>query len=187
MPLVIWRHARPVGADGLCLGRSDVRVDPRKSKRLAHRIRAWARRHRAAAVVITSPLSRSADAGRWLARWGWLHRIDPRLTELDFGQWDGRRWDEIGAAAVDVWCADFAAHAPGGGESVAQLLQRCHAVLAEHVEARHGCAVGHAGWISAARWLIERGSAVPTAADWPAAVGYGQRVALAPFALNQSQ
>jgi alpha-ribazole phosphatase len=143
-------------------------VDRRKAKRLAHRVRRWARRHGAPHVVITSPLRRAAEVGRWLARWGWEHRIDARLSELDFGGWDGRPWGEIGAAAVDAWCADFARHAPGGGEPVEQLLQRCDSFLRE----TPCCVVAHAGWISAALWLNQHEEA-PTAAQWPAAVRYG--------------
>lgn len=172
--LSVWRHARPVAAAGRCIGQTDLRVDRRKSKRLAHRIRAWARRHGTAQVVVTSPLQRGAATGRWLARWGWRHVVDLRLIEVDFGDWDGRAWAEIPVEAIDAWCADFGSHRPGGGESVAALLERCAAFIAE---APPGCAVvGHAGWISAARWLQRAGGAPPRADAWPRAVGYGVRV-----------
>lgn len=178
--LTVWRHPKPFGAAGRCIGRTDVPVDRRKSKRLAHRIRAWARRHGAPHAVITSPLQRAADVGRWLARWGWCHRVDERLVEVDFGHWDGQAWNAIGAAAVDTWCRDFAQHRPGSGEPLVQLLARCTAFIAD----AHGdtgaesfvCVVGHAGWISAALWLQQAGRAMPEALSWPAAVGYGARV-----------
>jgi alpha-ribazole phosphatase len=165
MRFAVWRHPLPQDVGGRCIGRSDVAVDRRKAKRLAHRVRQWARRNRAPRLVITSPQRRAADVGRWLARWGWEHRVDARLSELDFGVWDGRRWSEIGAASVDAWCADFVRHAPGGGEPVAQLLQRC----AEFLREPPCCVVGHAGWISAALWLAQH-EEEPTAARWPAAV-----------------
>ena len=173
--LSLWRHARPSGVEGRCIGRTDARVDRRKSKRLAHRIRAWARRQGAPRVAVTSPLRRAADTGRWLARWGWQHRLDARLLELDFGAWDGCDWAAIPREAIDAWCADFAHHAPGGGEPVAALLARCAGFLAD---AHGACIVGHAGWISAALWLERSGGAPPEAGAWPGAVGYGARVAL---------
>lgn len=169
MSWAVWRHPVPQNVAGRCIGRTDVAVDRRKAKRLAHRVRHWARRHRAARVVVTSPLRRASDVGRWLARWGWEHRIDARLSELDFGTWDGQLWSEIGAAPVDAWCADFARHAPGGGEAVTLLLQRCAAFLRE----TPCCVVAHAGWISAACWLLEH-EGEPTVAQWPAAAGYGR-------------
>ena len=166
MNFAVWRHPLPQGVAGRCIGRTDVAVDRRKVKRLAHRVRQWARRNGAPRIVITSPLRRAADVGRWLARWGWEHRIDARLSELDFGAWDGRLWSEIGAAPVAAWCADFVRHAPGSGESVEHLLQRCAAFLREPP----CCVVAHAGWISAALWLAQH-EEEPTAALWPAAVG----------------
>jgi alpha-ribazole phosphatase len=176
--LSVWRHPKPGGVQGRCIGRTDVVVDRRKSKRLAHRIRAWARRHDAPRVVVTSPLRRGADVGRWLAAWGWSHRIDARLTELDFGTWDGCAWAKIGAQAVDAWCADFVNHRPGAGEPLAALLARCASFMDEQREDASVCVVGHAGWISAARWWQRGGEAPPLAATWPVAVGYGMRVTL---------
>lgn len=181
-----WRHPRPQGVEGRCIGRTDVRVDPRKAKRLAHRIRRCRRRESGPRVVVTSPLQRCASVGRWLKAWGWTHLVDERLSEMDFGAWDGRRWHDIGAAAVDAWCADFMHHRAGGGESVAQLLARCENFLVQRQDDSPPCIVGHAGWASAAMWLARRqspdhatGAAPdPSAADWPTVVGYGKRVTL---------
>ena len=182
----VWRHPQPRGVQGRCIGHTDVRVDRRKAKRLAHRIRRWARQHGAGRVVITSSLERSVCVGRMLARWGWRHHIDTRLNEMNFGHWDGLAWSLIGAGPVDAWCCDFAAHRPGGGESVAELLARCAAFLAEPRASANAntsatgplCVVGHAGWISAAAWLQGRQAAAPLAAEWPAAVRYTSLVLL---------
>ena len=144
-----WRHPRANGAEGRCIGRTDLRVDPRRAKRLAHRIRAHARHHALPRVVITSPLRRSAVVGKWLARWGWTHRVDRALAELDFGRWDGQRWSAIARDEFDAWCRDFAQHAPGDGESVAALLQRVRGF--DPGDAR--VLVTHGGWLSGALWL----------------------------------
>lgn len=173
----VWRHPKPLGVAGRCIGRTEVLIDPRKAKNLAHRIRTWARRHGAPRVVITSSLQRGVDVGRCLAGWGWKHRIDTRLNEVDFGEWDGKRWEQIGAKAVDAWCLDFAHHAPGGGESVGALLLRCRQFIDEWSPSG-ALVVGHAGWISAARWLQDAADDVPTAALWPRAVVYGEMVAV---------
>jgi alpha-ribazole phosphatase len=176
--LTIWRHPKPRAVEGLCVGQTDALVDRRKSKRLAHRIRAKARRDGAARSVVTSPLCRSADVGRWLARWGWRHRIDPRLGELDFGSWEGQRWDDIARREIDAWCDNFAAFEPGGGESTTALLARCAAFLRAPRDA--SIVVGHAGWISAALWWGKHPDRLPTADAWPAAVRYGETVRINP-------
>lgn len=192
--LWLWRHPRPAGAVGRCIGRTDLPVDRRRAKRLAHRIRGFQRRHGLPRVVWSSPLRRCADVGRWLARWGWVHHVDAALLELDFGHWDGLPWSQIAWAEVAAWEADLAHHAPGGGEPLDALLQRCAQWLAA-VPPQTRLLVAHAGFINACRLLLlDRGSADPEApgcwrppvdartlwplrsADWPPAAGYGQRL-----------
>jgi alpha-ribazole phosphatase len=174
----LWRHPKPIGAVGRCIGRTDLAVDPRKAKRLAHRIRSHARRHRLPREVCTSPLRRSADVGRWLARWGWSHRVDAALTEVDFGAWDGLSWSAIGESAVTAWCADFANYAGHGGETLSALFERCAVWLDEARTRSTRCVVGHAGWINAARLLTEGRHPPRDASDWPAPIGYARRMNL---------
>lgn len=176
--LRIWRHPKAIGAVGRCIGRTDLPVDPRRAKRLAHRIRRHARRCALPREICTSPLRRSAEVGRWLARWGWRHRIDVALTEIDFGAWDGLTWDEIGEAAVAAWCADFARCADHGGESVAMLFDRCAGWLADARGSSTRCVVGHAGWINAARLLQHDRQAPDRASAWPPPLPHGRRLDL---------
>ena len=169
--LWLWRHPRPRDAAGRCIGRSDLPVDRRRAKRLAHRIRQAARRHGLPHQVWTSPLRRCADVGRQLARWGWWHRVDERLLELDFGRWDGQPWATIPHAEVADWEADFAQHAPGGGEALAALVARCQAWVQD--QAAGGApvlVVAHAGWINASACSDVHSL---RASIWPAAPGYG--------------
>lgn len=172
MALTVWRHPRPDGVGGLCVGAgSDARVHWRRAKRLARRIQAHARRHRLAHAVVTSPLSRCADVGAWLARWGWVHHVDAGLLEFDFGSWEGRRWDDIGQAAVEAWTADFLHHRPGGGECLAALLARAGGWAAPPDGT--ALAVSHGGWMLARRWPATH-TEPPTAAQWPAPPQYGE-------------
>lgn len=176
--LVVWRHPRPEGAAGRCIGLTDLPVDPRRAKRLAHRIRRVARRHGWPAEIWTSALRRGADVGRRLRRWGWVHRIDSRLQEMDFGAWDGRPWSGLSAGDFAAWDADFMNHAPGGGETVSRLRARAEAVWREVGAAANAGApprlvVGHAGWINA---LLTLGEPDLTPSRWPRPVAYLQRV-----------
>jgi alpha-ribazole phosphatase len=119
-------------AQGRCIGRSDLRPDPRRVRRLARRIRSTALAAGLPRCVQVSPLARCREVGRALRRLGFECRVVPDLIEADFGRWDGRRWGELPRAEVDAWAADLLAHAPGGGESVAALAQRARAWLALH-------------------------------------------------------
>jgi alpha-ribazole phosphatase len=165
-----WRHAPARGAAGRCIGRTDLAIDPRRAKRLAHRIRAFARRHGLPRLVLTSPLRRCRATGRWLARWGWQHRIDPLLAEIDFGRWDGGLWVDVPRGEFDAWCADFAHARPAGdGEPVSALLRRVRAF--DPGSAR--VLVTHGGWLSAARWLEQAGQPPQRADQWPATPRHG--------------
>ena len=170
--LWLWRHPRASGAAGRCIGQTDLPVDPRRAKRLAHRIRRAARQHGLPRVVWSSPLRRCADVGRWLARWGWQHRLDARLLELDFGRWDGQPWTAIAHAEVAAWEADFADHAPGGGEALAALVQRCRQFIAAQAGAAPQplLVVAHAGWIHASTLGSAQGL---QASAWPAPPRHG--------------
>ena len=166
-----WRHPKPQGAAGRCIGRTDLPVDPRRARRLAHRIQSVARREQLPREVWTSPLARGREVGRWLARQGFRLHVDARLAELDFGSWDGLPWSDITRADVAQWEADFLHHRPGGGESLAGLMQRVREFLQERaVPGGALLVVGHAGWMQAAACL--HGPA-PSAATWPRAPGYG--------------
>lgn len=170
----IWRHPKPVGAQGRCIGgRTDLPVDPRKAKRLAHRIRAHARRLDLPRVVVTSPLARAAAVGRWLQRWGFRWHCDAALLEMDFGRWDGCAWAEITPAAFDRWMADFTGFDFDGGERLSDLLARAGAW-----QPPCALAVGHGGWITARRWAVQQKGQAPSPGTWPAPPGYGRATSI---------
>jgi len=163
----IWRHPKPRGAAGRCIGaRTDLAVDPRKAKRLAHRIRSHARRYGLPRVVVTSPLLRAAAVGRWLQRWGFRWQVDAGLAEADFGRWDGQPWSAIAPDEFERWMGDFCGFDFEDGEPLSRLMARAGSWAPPP-----GCvlAVGHAGWISAWAW---RADEVPTPSTWPKPLAY---------------
>jgi alpha-ribazole phosphatase len=167
MKLWLARHARTLAPEGTCYGAMDVAADAQATALAA---RALAAALPAGLVVRSSPRARCvqlADALHAL-RPDLPHRSDARLAEMDFGTWEGRRWDAIGRAAMDRWLADFAAHRCGGGESVAHLVERVSAALqAARAEGRDTLWITHAGVVRAVR-LLAGGAGVPrSASDWP--------------------
>lgn len=71
--------------------------------------------------VISSPLDRAVDTAQILAdRVGASVEIDDRLTELDYGAWEGLTVEEIDRrfpGERDLYEADPSIHRVGGGES----------------------------------------------------------------------
>ncbi len=172
--LWLWRHPRAQGAAGRCIGRTDLAVDRRRAKRLAHRIRHAARREGLPFIVWTSHLERCHAVGRWLRRWGWHHHVDMRLGELDFGRWDGLPWTQIAPEDVDAWEADFARHRVGGAESLQQLIERQRSFIAQAAsEEQPLLIVAHAGWMQALPW-VRADAALPQAHQWPSPPRHGE-------------
>lgn len=167
-----WRHPQPIGAQGRCIGQTDLAVDRRKAKRLAHRIRRMARRQGWPRVVHTSPLQRCAAVGRQLRQWGWRHHVDAALLEMDFGAWDGQAWSAIAHAEVDAWCERFAHHAPGGGEPLVCMLARV-AAWPPKPHAMPTLVVAHAGWMLSRQWLLTHPHPPLHASQWPRPPAYG--------------
>ena len=59
------------------------------------------------------------------------YRVDPRLLELDFGVWEGMRWDEINPDALTAWMEDYVHVQAGGGENFLQMYERVQELLEE--------------------------------------------------------
>ena len=178
MVLYIWRHPKPIAANGFCIGQTDISVDKRKIKRLANKIQRFVRLHQLPKVIWVSPLQRSLKVGEILALHGFQYHVVPELAEINFGNWDGQPWAQIPKQQIDDWCDHFADFAPKGGESLQQLFERVENWLNEMAAQNRGqkpvLAVGHAGWINAASMIAARQEAPKIAADWPQAVNYLQ-------------
>ena len=176
-PASIWlaRHARPLVESAVCYGQLDVPADAGATAASA---RALAAALPPGIRIVRSPLQRCEQLAQSLCglRPDLVCKTDRRLIELDFGSWEGRRWADIGQAAIDLWVADFGSHRPGGGESVAALMQRVAGVWDEPRDAAT-LWITHAGVIRAAM-LLHRGQRQVSSADqWPApasAPGFGE-------------
>jgi alpha-ribazole phosphatase len=175
-----WRHPRVGGAQGRCIGTTDLPVDLRKARRLARRIHAQARRLKLPQQVVTGSLHRSRAVGQALRRLGWVHHVDSQLNEASFGAWDGLTWAQIDKDAIDRWVGAFLHHRPGGGDSAAQMVDR---VRRWQAPADCRVLVTHGGWLSAARCLAQGLAMQCSAAQWPTAPGHGCHLTLDPAAL----
>ena len=100
MQVFLIRHPRPLVEPGVCYGRLDVDCDDPLP--VAARLRLPPQ-----TTILSSPLRRAR-----------------RLAEIDFGDWEGRRWDDIDRESIDAWAADVLNFTPPRGESVADLQRR---------------------------------------------------------------
>ena len=167
MRLWLLRHARPLVGEGVCYGALDLAADAAETMAAA---RQAAQLLPSGVQVLSSPLRRCVQLAQALAalRPDLAPREDARLAEMDFGSWEGRRWDTIARAELEAWTSDFPGYRVGGqGESVAQFMARVGAVLEEgRAAGRDQAWIAHGGVFKAL--LLLRGGLAPAAAsDWP--------------------
>jgi len=110
----VARHP-PVTAPGLCYGRADVELAG-SVEHAADELQETLARVATSSVVWSSPSTRCPSVARVLAsRWQVDLRLDARLLEVDFGDWEGRTWSRIEGeepAAYASWMSNWRTAAP---------------------------------------------------------------------------
>ena len=150
------RHAPVVGHDGRIYGSNDVPADVSDTatfRKLADSLPEDG-------LLVSSHLSRAKRTAEALVDGGLRvagHIVEKDLGEQDFGDWQGRTWDDISAEEEAVGAHKFwtapASHAPPGGESFHSVIDRVAGVverLTKHYSGRDIVAVIHGGSIRAA-------------------------------------
>ena len=188
--LWLQRHAQPLVAPGVCYGRTDMAADDKATAAAAQALQsAWAAEALPAGTVWHSPLQRCTQLAAALQTQApaFQLRACNDLAEMDFGAWEGQRWDGIAREEMQAWTADFMAYAPGGGESLATMMARITRALdAARQQARETGQpvlwISHAGVAQCAHWLLTRGQRLPLAKDWPSVkLAYGEWLRLPLF------
>ena len=181
--LWLQRHAQPLVAPGVCYGRSNMPADDKATAAAALALHStWAAELLQAGTVWHSPLQRCTQLASALQAHapGFSLAVCDDLAEMDFGAWEGQRWDDIARDEIQAWTADFMAYAPGGGESLGTMMRRVARALevARQQTLETGQPVlwiSHAGVAQCAHWLLTRGDRLPLAKDWPSVkLAYGE-------------
>lgn len=157
MELYLIRHPKPDVAPDVCYGQLDVGLaEPAQAAadRLAPLLPASFDLH-------ASPLFRARALAEVLGR----PRLDNRLKEMHFGDWEGRTFETIGGE-LDGWVEDPIGFAAPGGESAEAMAARAHEWLDELLAANPGqpqvvvahggplrAIAGHLLGLPAQRWL----------------------------------
>jgi len=167
----LWlvRHSRPLVASGVCYGALDVPADAQDTLSCAQALADALPR---GIAIRTSPLQRCERLTLVLRglRPDLAHNtsVDARLAEMDFGRWEGQRWDAIARAELDGWTESFASWRCGGAESVQGFMARVGAVWDETLAMNQPAVwITHAGVIRAATLLAQGQRQVQRADQWP--------------------
>jgi alpha-ribazole phosphatase len=175
MTLFLVRHALPLIGKGLCYGRLDVPANGEATKTCALELHNMLPK---GIAVVSSPLQRCELLASGLIglRPDLAVKTDPKLQEMDFGQWEGRAWADIDPAELTAWTGDFASYRAGAtGESVTQFMARVATAFDALDPKQETLWVTHAGVIRAATLIAQGIRQLSRADQWPTnAPSYGQ-------------
>lgn len=120
MDIYLIRHTQTAADSGLCYGQSDIALAdsfPDEMTDLHQKLPEFDEDCK----VFSSPLTRCLQLAKTFSD---AVTTDARLQELDFGAWEGKRFDDIDADALQHWSNNFVTAAPPNGENFEDLYQR---------------------------------------------------------------
>ncbi len=133
MILHLIRHTKVNVEAGICYGQKDVELQetyPEELELVKNNIA-----NLKFDAIYSSPLTRAKTLATDL--FGDAAVIDDRLMELNFGDWEGKAWDEIKDPFLDKWMEDFVNKKCSNGESFVMLHQRVEEFLNELKDLKH--------------------------------------------------
>ncbi len=138
--LILIRHGEPeADARGRCYGRLDVGLSDRGREQAAACAVALA--SEAVDAVYASPRRRAIESASYVAGPRGLDvRVEEALREIDFGEFEGRTYDEIARDYPDVyrlWMERPTEVAFPGGESYGEMRERVSAAVLR-IRTAHG-------------------------------------------------
>lgn len=147
MDIYLIRHTLTDAEHGLCYGQSDIGLAGSFAEDFAalkQKLPPLAPDSR----VFSSPLTRCLHLATYLSD---QVTTDERLTEVNFGDWEGLRFDAIDKYLLRQWTDNFAEQAPPNGESFNELCRRANAFWSDLLASpcKQAIVVTHAGTIRA--------------------------------------
>jgi len=118
MELFVIRHTQVDNPENLCYGKIEmplVKNYEKKSKKIFDNL------PKNIEKIFSSPSKRCTDL---LECMNFEFSKRTELKELDFGDWEGRRWSEINKTDLNTWMNDFIYKSPKNGEKMIDLYNR---------------------------------------------------------------
>lgn len=144
MDIYLIRHTTPAIEKGVVYGQTDIDVTPdfiKEATTIQQNISTKIE------AVYSSPLQRCTKLAHFLFDKTIVE--DPRLLEVNFGNWEGLKWNDIEEKELNSWMKNFVTTAPPNGESMADMLKRVQSFWTELLKLNHSkvVVITHAGVI----------------------------------------
>ncbi|AUC15201.1 alpha-ribazole phosphatase [Tenacibaculum sp. SZ-18] len=126
MEIILVRHTTPAIAKGICYGQADIDVEntfEEEVQEILTNLKSFN-----FDAIFSSPLQRCKKLAK---RINDKIIFDQRLKELDFGNWDLKKWNDIPEEELNPWMENFVELAPPNGESYIDLHRRTTSFLDE--------------------------------------------------------
>lgn len=120
MDIYLIRHTQTATDPGLCYGQTDIALAASFADEMAA-VHNKLPEFSEDCQVFCSPSTRCLQLAQTFSD---TVTTDLRLQELDFGDWEGQRFDDIDANILQHWTENFVTAAPPNGENFEDLYQR---------------------------------------------------------------
>lgn len=120
MDIYLIRHTKTATVSGLCYGQSDVALADTflaETRQLHEKLPEIS----TGCLVYSSPLQRCLQLAESFQQ---PITVDDRLQEVNFGDWEGCRFDDIDQEKLVNWTENFVTQPPPNGESFGDLCRR---------------------------------------------------------------
>jgi alpha-ribazole phosphatase len=172
MEIYLVRHTETICEKGICYGQSDVDIAEPYTIIFDQIVSQLP----SEAVIFSSPLKRCVILANHIKENinSISYQEDKRLMEMNFGDWELKKWDEISPEQLNPWMEDFVNIQVSNGESFVELHDRVGHFLSEKIPANttHPIViVAHAGVV---RSILCHQSALPLKEAFQNKVDFGQ-------------
>lgn len=125
MQVYLVRHTTPQVAAGTCYGQSDIPLNldlfPKECAQVISKLPAgldaW----------YASTLQRCTQLAHQISP---IHQTDTRLMEMNFGDWEMQKWNDIDADSLKIWSENFVEARTPNGENYLDLHARSEDFIA---------------------------------------------------------
>lgn len=132
MEIYLIRHTTPQIEKNVCYGQSDISLAATLERewqlikpKLPSKID----------KLFTSPLSRCTILSNRISEYFQIPaEKDDRLLEMNFGDWEMKKWDDINPRDLTVWMNDYLLTTCPGGESYRDVQSRLKTFISENLQ-----------------------------------------------------
>lgn len=119
MEIYLVRHTPVVAQKGLCYGQTDLDIQESFHDLFANIKTTIGMPN---FEIYSSPLKRCRQLAEYLS--DQPVTTSDSLMEINFGDWENRKWDDIDSVSMQSWMVDFVNAEPPNGESFKDMFQR---------------------------------------------------------------